>query len=206
MANSNIAFGLKPINTFGSTPATQGTTAYFIAGTAAAIYQGSPVKVETTGGTILVASTAADGEQLLGAFAGCEYIDATTKEKRFSNYWPGSGSADTNYDIIGYVYDNPAQRFICVADAGMTNKATARANIFKTVDFDNGAAGSTTTGNSTAVVDISTAAATDPSLPLMIVGIQEDVDNADYAAAGISMIVKINNHVLLGNDADATIA
>jgi len=54
-------------------------------------------------------------------------------------------------------------------------------------------------------VDISTAAATDPSLPLMIVGIQEDVDNADYAVAGISMIVKINNHVLLGNDADAAI-
>jgi hypothetical protein len=103
------------------------------------------------------------------------------------------------------VYDNPAQRFLCVADGGMTDKATARANIFKTVDFDNGNAGSATTGNSTAVVDISTAAATDPSLPLMIVGIQEDVDNADYAVAGISMIVKINNHVLLGNDADAAI-
>ena len=52
---------------------------------------------------------------------------ATTKEKRFSNYWPGSGSADTNYDIIGYVYDNPAQRFLCVAtDGGITDKATAR--------------------------------------------------------------------------------
>ncbi|MEL0287032.1 MAG: hypothetical protein VXA34_00090 [Gammaproteobacteria bacterium] len=206
MANTNVAFGLKPIGLHGGAPATQGQTAYYISGTASAIYQGSPVKVETTGGTIQVASTAADGEQLLGAFAGCEYVDATTGEKKFSNYWPGSGSANTSYDIIGYVYDNPAQKFLCVADGSMTDKATARANIFKTVDFDNGDAGSTTTGLSTGVVDISTANATDPSLPLMIVGIQEDVDNQDYAAAGIAMIVKINNHVLLGNDADATIA
>ena len=30
MANVNVAFGLKPINTAGSTPATSGTNAYFI--------------------------------------------------------------------------------------------------------------------------------------------------------------------------------
>ena len=30
MANANVGFGLKPINTFGSTPATSGTNAYFI--------------------------------------------------------------------------------------------------------------------------------------------------------------------------------
>ena len=30
MANANVGFGLKPINTAGSTPATSGTNAYFI--------------------------------------------------------------------------------------------------------------------------------------------------------------------------------
>ena len=56
MANTNVAFGLKPINTFGSSPATQGTNAYFIASDASAIFQGSLVKAELTGGTIQITS------------------------------------------------------------------------------------------------------------------------------------------------------
>ena len=37
MANANVGFGLKPINTAGSTPATQGTNTYFIDSAASAI-------------------------------------------------------------------------------------------------------------------------------------------------------------------------
>ena len=40
----------------------------------------------------------------------------------------------------------------------------------------------------------------------MIVGIQEDVTNADYAAGGISYIVKINNHVFASSSGDADAA
>ena len=40
--------------------------------------------------------------------------------------------ADTNFDIIGFVYDNPMQRFIICSDATLTDKATAIATIFKT--------------------------------------------------------------------------
>jgi len=58
------------------------------------------------------------------------------------------------------------------------------------------------------MIDISTAENTDPSNPLMIVGLHEDVTNADHSAAGISYIVKINNHVYASSsgDADAAIA
>ena len=38
----------------------------------------------------------------------------------------------------------------------------------------------------------------------MILGIHEDVTNADHSAAGVSYIVKINNHALNSSDADAT--
>ena len=51
-----------------------------------------------------------DTLKFVGVFAGCEYVSSTTGKKVFSNYWPGSG-ADTNFDIIGFVYDNPMQRF-----------------------------------------------------------------------------------------------
>jgi hypothetical protein len=204
MANVNVKFGLKPINGFGSVPATQGTNQYFIASTASAIFQGSPVKAELTGGTIQVASATGDGDQLVGVFAGCEYVDATTGKLKFSNTWPGSGSANTNFDIKGFVYDNPMQRFIIASDGTNTDRATAKADIFKTAELENGASGNTTTGISTAQIDISTAEDTDTSNPLMILGIYEDPTNADHSAAGVSYIVKINNHALLSSDADAT--
>ena len=204
MANINVAFGLKPVGMHGSSPATQGTSQYFIASNASAIFQGSPVKAELTGGTIQIASATGNGDQLVGVFAGCEFVDATTGKLRFSNTWPGSGSANTNFDIKGFVYDNPAQRFIIASDGTNTDRATAKADIFKTADIASGASGNTTTGISSAVLDISTAEDTDTSNVVMILGIHEDVTNADHSAAGVSYIVKINNHALLSSDVDAT--
>ena len=204
MANTNIAFGLKPINTAGSTPATSGTNAYFIDSSASAIYQGSMVKADN-GGEIVICSASGDTEAPVGVFAGCEYVSSVTGKKVFSNYWPGSG-ANTNFDIIGYVYDNPMQRFIIATDATITNKATAVAAIFENSQFNNGASGSTTTGISSAQLDVATLDSSNTSLPLKIVGILDDVENQDFAAAGIPMIVMLNNHALLQADSEAAIA
>ena len=204
MANANVAFGFKPVGKHGSSPATQGTSQYFIASNASAIFQGSPVKAELTGGTIQIGSATGNGDQLLGVFAGCEYVDATTGKLKFSNTWPGSGSANTNFDIKGFVYDDPSQRFIIAADGGNTSRATAKVDIFKTADIVDGTSGSTTTGISSAKLDISTAEDTDTSNCVMILGIHEDVSNADHTAAGVSYIVKINNHALNSSDVDAT--
>ena len=204
MANANVSFGLKPVGKHGSSPATQGTSQYFIASNASAIFQGSPVKAELTGGTIQIASATGNGDQLLGVFAGCEYVDATTGKLKFSNTWPGSGSANTNFDIKGFVYDDPSQRFIIASDGTNTDRATAKADIFKTAEIEGGTGGNTTTGISTAKLDISTAEDTDTSNCVMILGIHEDVTNADHSAAGVSYIVKINNHALNSSDVDAT--
>ena len=210
MANANVGFGLKPINTAGSTPATSGTNAYFIDSAASAIYQGSPV-IATDGGEIAVSSSASgDTLKFVGVFAGCEYVSSTTGKKVWSNYWPGSG-ADTNFDIIGHVYDNPMQRFVICSDASLTNKAGAIATIFVLAEFSaesgKGAAnGSTTTGISAAQLDVSTVDAADLSHPLKIVGVLDDPENADFTAAGIPLIVMINNHALLAGSAEETVA
>jgi|TARA_R100001463_G_scaffold1681_3_gene7353 hypothetical protein len=208
MANSNVSFGLKPINAMGGTNPGS-TNMYFIASNASAIFQGSPVQAELSGGTIQVLGNATgDTKQILGVFAGCEYVDNTTKKLKFSNTWPGSGSADTNHDIKGFVYDNPMQRFIICSDGTNTDRATAKADVFKTAEIENATSGSTTTGISTAQIDISTAEDSDPSNPLLILGIQEDVENADHSAAGIQYIVKLNNHVFFSSvgDPDAAIS
>jgi hypothetical protein len=206
MANANSSFGLKPISTIGNT-LSGATNQYFIKSDASAIYQGSPVEVELTGGTAAIITSAdGDGKQLLGVFAGCEYVDATTGKMTWKNYWAGSGTADTDFDIKCFIYDNPFQRYVIAADASNTSRAVAKVDIFKTAQLATATGGSTTTGLSTATLDISTAENSDPSNPLMILGITDDVDNSDHTAAGASYIVKINNHVFTSSSGDADAA
>ena len=205
MANTTGAFGLRPINLAGGAPNSQGTNAYLIASGASAIYNGSPV-IATNGGTIAITGSASgDTYKHLGAFNGCEYVSSVTGKKTWSNYWPGSG-ANTNFDIVGYVYDNPTQRFIIATDASFTDRATAVAAIFENTQFDSGQSGSATTGVSSAKMDVATLDASNTSLPLKIVGIYDDPTNQDYAAAGIQMIVMFNNHALLQADSEGTVA
>jgi hypothetical protein len=205
MANTSGAFGLRPINLAGGAPNSQGTNAYFIASDASAIYNGSPV-IATNGGTIAITGSASgDTYKHLGAFNGCEYVSSVTGKKTWSNYWPGSG-ANTNFDIVGYVYDNPTQRFVIATDASFTNRATAKAAIFENSQFNTGTSGSATTGVSSASLDVATLDASDASLPLKIVGIYDDPTNQDFEAAGVQMIVMFNNHALLEANSEGTVA
>ena len=125
MANVNVKFGLKPISVIGG--GINSTSQYFIKSDASAIFQGSPVEVELTGGTAAIITSAdGDGKQLLGVFAGCEYVDASTGKLTFKNTWAGSGTADTNHDIKCFVYDNPMQKFIIASDGTNTNKSNCK--------------------------------------------------------------------------------
>lgn len=205
MANTSGAFGLRPINLAGGAPNSQGTNSYFIASSASVIYQGSPVIVTNDGTIAITGSASGDTYKHIGVFYGCEYVSSVTGKKTWSNYWPGSG-ANTNFDIIGYVYDNPTQRFTIATDATFTNRATAKAAIFENSQFNTGTSGSTNTGVSSASLDVATLDASDASLPIKILGIYDDPTNQDYAAAGIQMIVMFNNHALLEANSEGTVA
>jgi len=205
MANTSGAFGLRPINLAGGAPNSQGTNAYFIASDASAIYNGSPV-IATNGGTIAITGSASgDTYKHLGAFNGCEYVSSVTGKKTFSNFWPGSG-ANTDFDIVGFVYDNPTQRFVIATDASFTNRATAKAAIFENTQFNTGTSGSAVSGVSSASLDVATLDASNASLPLKILGIYDDPTNQDYAAAGLQMIVMFNNHALLEADSEGVVS
>jgi hypothetical protein len=132
--------------------------------------------------------------------------DLSTGKLTFKNTWAGSGTANTNFDIKCFIYDNPMQKYIIASDGTNTSRATAKVDIFSTAQLATATAGNTTTGISSAMIDISTAEVSDPSNPLMIVGIHDDVTNADHSAAGISYIVKINNHVFASSSGDADAA
>ena len=196
MANTNGAFGLRPIGKMGQNTNSTGATEYRIAAANTnAIYQGSPV-IPLAAGVIDIVGAAAGGSVgLLGVFAGCEYVSSTTGEKVFSNNWPGSG-ADSNFPVKAFVYDDPAQLFVIATSnvvAGFNTEAEVRAAIFANANFATADAGTAATGISTGTLDLNTIATT-AALQMRIMGIQEDPENADFTAAGIPIIVRLNNH------------
>ena len=205
MANASGAFGLRPIAKMGSnsnSTGSSGYTKYEIAnGNTNVIYQGSPVIPLSTGFIDIVGAAAGGTVGLLGVFYGCEYVSSVTGELTFSNYWPGSG-ADSNHPVKAIVYDDPMQLFVISSDASLTSKATTRGAVFANANFSSGTSGSTTTGMSSAALAVSTIATTN-TLNLRIMGWQEDPENADFTAAGIPVIVRLNNHFNSPNGAIA---
>ena len=196
MANANGAFGLKPYGVLGSAPNSVGTTEYRIASSNSnALYQGQPV-IPIAAGVIDDLQAAAGGSvSIVGVFNGCEYVSSTTGETIFSNFWPGSG-ADSNFPVKAFLYDDPSMLFTVATSnvqSGNDTEAELRTAVFANIQLANGNSGSTTTGKSSATADLNTVATTN-SHALRIMGILDDPENADFSAAGIPLIVRINNH------------
>ena len=191
MANSLTGgYGLRPIGMTGAGYNSTGTTTYEIASNNTnVIYQGGIV-IPTAAGVITITDQAVSP---LGVFYGCEFVDSGTKKTTFKNYWPGSNnvSVDTNFPIKAFVYDNPMQLYTVVADGSNSNRATALADVFANCDMASVNDGSTNTGRSTDMLDISTAATT-ANLDVRIVGLYEDEGNTDYSAVGHQYIVRLN--------------
>ena len=113
----------------------------------------------------------------------------------FSNYWPGSG-ADSNYPVKAFLYDDPMQLFTIATSnvvSAANTEAEIRAAVFANIQMATGNSGSTTTGLSSATADLNTIATTNTHA-LRVMGVQDDPDNSDFTAAGIPLIVRINNH------------
>jgi hypothetical protein len=205
MANTNGAFGLRPIAKMGQSTNSTGASEYRIAaGNTNAIYQGAPVIPLSTGVIDAVGAAAGGTVGLLGVFWGCEYVSSTTGKKVFSNFWPGSG-ADSNYPVKAFVYDDPAQLFVVATSnvvASADTEAEVRAAVFANANFALATSGSTTTGISSATLDLNTIATTN-TLNLRIMGIQEDPENVDFTDEGIPVIVRLNNHFNSPNGAIA---
>ena len=205
MANINGAFGLRPIGKVGQNTNSTGVTEYRIASTNTnAIYQGSPV-IPLAAGVIDIVGAAAGGTVgLLGVFWGCEYVSSVTGEKVFSNYWPGTG-ADSNFPVKAFVYDDPMQLFLVATSnvvAAANTEAEVRAAVFANANFADGDTGSTTTGLSDATLDLNTIATTN-TLNMRIMGVLDDPENSDFTAAGVGIIVRLNNHFNSANGAIA---
>ena len=113
MANKDAAFGLKAIGKVGQNRDNQGLSEYGIAASSTAIYQGDPIMMAATG-KIVVGTAAA---VLLGSLNGVFFTDATTSKPTYANHLNGSNTAT---DIVGFVSDDPYERFEIQSDAALT--------------------------------------------------------------------------------------
>ena len=191
MASVAAPYGLKPVNLIGGQPYAGSTRTFLIdpAGTAANIYNGSPVYVNASGYLAVATATGADATTngfpvgtantgIVGVFVGCSYVNAQGQQI-WSQYYPTGVTGVITASVIDD-YDTVFQ----VQSAGSVTQAALGANVF----FSTGAVatGSTSTGNSTASVVAGSSAVT-TTAAFRVVGF---VSTPGDAATDI--LVKIN--------------
>ena len=182
MANTDKAFGLRPIGNLSATGA-QKQYGYEIADNqAGTIFQGDLVALSAGFITRFLPAT---HTAAVGVFNGCNYIDPTTGKPTFKNFYPGSVNI-TSGKIIADVIDDPSQLFLVQCDAGFV-----AADVGKNADVI-GTGGSTTTGVSTMELNSSTLATT-AALNLKTVGLY-NVPSNEFGSFAV-VVVKINEHV-----------
>ena len=181
MANRNTqGFGLIAAGALGQTPATSGQGKYKIdAGLAGAIYNGSAVA--SAAGYIVNGQGSA--APVIGVLNGVFYNAASTLKPTFANYYVGSITPANSEDITAFVNDDPFQNYIVATD-----DAVAQSGYLETYDM-NTTAGSSTTGKSSATLDIGTTGADNKQYRLLRSA--EDPEN-DTNAAFRSVIVVAN--------------
>jgi hypothetical protein len=155
----SAAYGFEPVNLIGGQVFAGSTRNIPIAynyGTA--IYNGD--FVTTSAGYAIPATLPVNSTNTtLGVFMGCYYTNPTTKQRLFSQYYPGNVTAG---DITAIVCDDPDTVFkvAVTAAAGSTTIASASSILLGGNMVGNTLTGSAATGNSAgAVVATSTTAA-----------------------------------------------
>ena len=192
-------YGLKPINLIGGQVFAGATRQFAITTSgvnyATAIFYGDVVQLSSSG-TVIISTLDTDTSPVagvVGVFLGCSFTNPVTKQKTFSQYWPGYASGVT--DAVAYVCDDPDALFKVVS-VGDTADGTGLvvAPVQQTALGTNAVlvlnSGSTNTGDSAIGIY---SAGTTTSLPMRIVDL---VPDTAYISSGNlvfpEVIVKFN--------------
>lgn len=195
-------YGLKPINLIGGQVFAGATRQLPITATPGSgggsinyntpIYYGDVVQLSQANSTIIVSTLDTDTSPVagvVGVFLGCTYTNPVTKQKTFSQYWPGFASGVA--DAYAYVADDPDQLYK-VASVGNTVNTTGLviSAVSQSVVGNNATlilnTGSATTGDSKIGVF---ANAVSTSLPMRVV---DGVPDTATASGYTELIVKFN--------------
>ena len=192
MPNLNAACGRRPYNMLGAGANTNGNMVYQIqtaatAGTATAIFQGSPVIPLANGLVDAVGAATGGTVPLLGAFLGCNYIDLNGKPI-WSPRWPGTAAVFAGSVATALIASHPDQLFEINCDGAIADTA-----VHINANFSTASSGNAISGLSSAQLAVSTINTTN-TLNLRIVGFSDEPSSVDAAVAGRLAIVMLNNH------------
>ena len=183
MANQLEKFGLRPYRKLDGTPLAGAQNRYTIkANYDQNIFQGDLVIPVSTGN--IERHVFNTSEAVVGVFNGCFFTDPTTQKPTYKNFYPASTNAS---DIVAFVVDDPDAVFLMNADAAFT-----RADLFKNYSLDSNN-GSTTTGISQAMLDVSVSG-TATTFAVQAIDISQDPENSDTSTSNANVLVRINNH------------
>jgi hypothetical protein len=170
-------YGLLPINLIGGQVFAGSTRSIpIIYGESTSIYYGDFVKVLR--GTVQrqAVTTAGGAAGMVGIFLGCSYTNPTTKQKQFSQYWPGGTLAG---DAVAIVCDDPDTVFkaAIVASSGSTTVTSCAPAMVGQNLQGSDLAGNANTGNSSNGLIIP-AATTSSAYVARVVGMVPDTSAA----------------------------
>lgn len=192
-------YGLKPINLIGGQVFAGATRQLAITTSGVnyntAIFYGDVVQLSSNG-TVIISTLDTDTSPVagvVGVFLGCSFTNPVTKQKTFSQYWPGYASGVT--DAMAYVCDDPDALFKVVSVGDTANvSGLVVAPVQQTAIGTNAVlvlnSGSTTTGDSAIGIY---SAGTTTSLPMRIVDLVPDTAYIDSGNLVFpEVIVKFN--------------
>ena len=184
MAATAAPYGLMPVSLANGAPASGALVEFPIASGAAAMFKGTPVRVNS--GNLVPVSSATFGSSkadlYVGVFQGCRYVDASGNPQ-WADAWPNALAVT---GAVGMVLIDPNTLFMVQAETASFDAVAAVGTSYGLLRFGSG---STATGVSTAALDIASGAAT--SNPLKIMGIAQTPDNTN-ASGFVDVLVRIN--------------
>ena len=176
MANSSsTGFGLRPLKKAGQNRDAGGLGEYPVAASATAIYNQDMVAMANSG-TAAVAAAATENN--LGSLNGVFFTDASTNKPTFQNHLLGSNTAT---DIVGFVSDDPYERFEVQSDNAGASAQTDIGNVADIVY----AAGSSPDYVSKVELDDSDLATSDGQLK--VIGVSRDPENNDLTSSSVKV-------------------
>jgi hypothetical protein len=191
-------YGLRPINLVGGQVYAGQTRQIPIAsGSATDIFYGDVVAL-TTSGTLEKTTTTDTGVDIVGVFLGVTYVNPTTKQPTYAQFYDGPITGTTTY---AYVQDDPDQLYqAAVVSSGTTIGGVTRAAVGQNAELVQNS-GSTTNGDSRVAVLATTGTAT--TLPLRVIDVVPETVNASGSYTEVIVKFNIGAHTYTSADAVA---
>lgn len=189
MSSTSTPFGMSPIRHVNGKflPPPRAIAGGIASAYNANIFLGSPVKLLTTG----LLAVAAANEDIVGVFAGCQFVPSATSLLTPQMNWVANATYVAG-TMVAYVWDDPGIIFEIQSSGSLAQAATG-----DQADFVNPGTGNSTTGLSTAQIS-TTLAGAGAQAQLRIVGLATRIDN-EWGDAFTNVEVQIARHQYISN-------